>query len=359
MTPLHPWFGLVAASLAATRGTLDLMAHAMGASSMADAVAPAHARTWTTPHVIRRELTTMRVLDFSIPAEGASAIIVAPFALHTTSICDFAPGHSVVEALIKGGVSRILLTDWRSATQKDRYLSIDSYLADLNVLADDTGAPVALVGLCQGGWLAAAYAARFPAKVAKLAIVGAPIDIEAGRSAIADIARATPAETISEMVALGDGLLLGRLMMAIWPAANPTRKDIAETLQLAARAPARVQAAFHRRYTDWYADVIDLPGIFYQQTAEWIFRENRLAKGAFVALGERICLGSIVCPLFLLAARQDEITDQKQLLATADRVATAPDQISSRIVPGRHLSLFMGKRILANDWPDIARFLRQ
>jgi hypothetical protein len=26
-------------------------------------------------------------------------------------------------------------------------------------------------------------------------------------------------------------------------------------------------------------------------------------------------------------------------------------------VPGRHLSLFMGKRVIAEDWPDIARFL--
>ncbi len=33
------------------------------------------------------------------------------------------------------------------------YLSIDNYLADLNVAIDGIGAPVDLVGLCQGGWL--------------------------------------------------------------------------------------------------------------------------------------------------------------------------------------------------------------
>ena len=37
----------------------------------------------------------------------------------------------------------------------------------------DLGGRASLVGLCQGGWLAAAYAARFPGKVAKLVLVGA------------------------------------------------------------------------------------------------------------------------------------------------------------------------------------------
>jgi pimeloyl-ACP methyl ester carboxylesterase len=43
-----------------------------------------------------------------------------------------------------------------------RYLSIDNYLADLDVAVDELGGKVDLVGLCQGGWMALLFAARFP-----------------------------------------------------------------------------------------------------------------------------------------------------------------------------------------------------
>ncbi|MCX7324525.1 MAG: alpha/beta fold hydrolase [Hyphomicrobiales bacterium] len=357
MSPLNPWFGLVAASLAAGRGAFDMMAQLVEAPMSGTARAADHPRAWASPHVVRRDLTTMRVLDFSVGNAGTTAILVAPFALHAATTSDFAPSHSVVESLIRHGVTRLVLTDWRSAGASERFLSIDSYLADLNVLVDDVGAPAALVGLCQGGWLAAAYAARFPAKVSRLALDGAPIDIEAAPSAIAEIIRLTSSETIGELVALGDGLLLGRMLMAMWPVAHPSAADIDAILQREGRKPGPQMAALRQRFLEWNDDLVDLPGVFYRQTSEWIFRENRLAKGLFVALGDRIDLRRIACPLYLLSAGQDEIVASAQLMALAGLVSTPERQVTSRCVPGRHLSLFMGQRTLKHEWPAIAAFL--
>ena len=357
MSPLNPWFGFIAASIAAGRGAFDVMAHLVETPVLKAARSADHQRAWASPHTVRRELTTMRVLDFSNGQPGATAIIVAPFALHAATTGDFAQSHSVVEALLNNGVTRLVLTDWRSAGSADRFLSIDSYLADLNVLVDDVGVPAALVGLCQGGWLATAYAARFPAKVSRLTLAGAPIDIEGGHSAIADIIKLTTSETIRELVALGDGLLLGQVMMAMWPGAHTSPNDVAEILQLENRKHRSARLELHERFTHWNDDLIDLPGVFYLQTSEWIFRENRLAKGTFVALGERINLKDIHCPLYLLAAKQDEIIDPAQLLALASLVSTPSGLVETQIVPGRHLSLFMGQRILERQWPGIGRFL--
>ena len=99
------------------------------------------------------------------------------------AIADLAPGHSLVAALQGAGLRRLFVTDWRSAAPEMRFLTIDNYLADLNVLVDQLGEAVDLIGLCQGGWMALVYAARFPAKVRKLVLAGAPIDIAAGKSA--------------------------------------------------------------------------------------------------------------------------------------------------------------------------------
>ncbi|MBV8791615.1 MAG: poly(3-hydroxyalkanoate) synthetase, partial [Pseudolabrys sp.] len=120
---------------------------------------------WTTPNEVTLQLASMRLRDFSQRAQGRPVLICAPFALHRALVADFAPGHSIVETLHGGGIERVFVTDWRSATPDMRYLSIDSYLADLNVAIDEIGPPVDLVGLCQGGWLSLVYAARFPHKV--------------------------------------------------------------------------------------------------------------------------------------------------------------------------------------------------
>ena len=95
---------------------------------------------WTTPNTVALELATMRLRDCTRTQSGQPALICAPYALHRALIADFAPGHSVVQSLQNGGIDRVYLTDWRSASPDMRYLSIDSYLGDLNVAVDEIDA---------------------------------------------------------------------------------------------------------------------------------------------------------------------------------------------------------------------------
>ena len=133
---------------------------------------------------IRLELPTMLLMerDVQVRAKAPPVLIVAPYAIHEASIADFAEGHSLARVLIAGGSESVALTYWKSATAEMRDYGIDAYLGDLNVAVDDLGGRASLVGLCQGGWLAAAYAARFPRKVARLVLAGAPIDTGAAES---------------------------------------------------------------------------------------------------------------------------------------------------------------------------------
>src|SRR3974390_3025675 len=123
---------------------------------------------WTTRNKVALELPAVRLRDFSTRAEGTTTLVCAPFALHGATIVDFAAHHSLVAALQSAGINRVFVTDWRSATPEMRLWSIDDYLAALNVLVDELGGGVDLIGLCQGGWMALIYAARFPAKARRL-----------------------------------------------------------------------------------------------------------------------------------------------------------------------------------------------
>jgi poly(3-hydroxybutyrate) depolymerase len=321
-----------------------------------DAKANIREPRWTTRNKVALELPAVRLRDFSTGPEGATTLVCAPFALHGATIVDFATRHSLVAALQGAGMRRVFLTDWRSATPEMRYWSIDDYLAALNILVDELGGAVDLIGLCQGGWMALTYAARFPAKVRKLVLAGAPVDIAAGRSRLSELAANTPSSVFKEFVELGDGLVLGHRMLKFWAPALGS----GEIHRLLEPADAIDKAPFRRlesRFRDWYAWTLDLPGAYYLQVVAQIFKENRLATGNFVALGRRIDLSKLHCPLFLLAARDDDIVAPEQIFATEHLVDSGHCPIAKVIAPCGHLGLFMGRNILSTVWPDIACWL--
>jgi poly(3-hydroxyalkanoate) synthetase len=309
---------------------------------------------WTTPSAVALDLATMRLRDCTRRRSGQPALVCAPYALHRALIADFASGHSVVQSLQEGGIERVYLTDWRSATPDMRYLSIDSYLGDLNVAVDEIGAPVDLIGLCQGGWLSLLYAARFPAKVRRLVLVGAPVDLSIG-SALSQLARNAPEAVYDQLVARGGGNVSGEEMRRFWSKA-PNQDDIAAALQqnLSDDEGAALLARFER----WNTETLNLPGTYYLEIVNWIFRENRIASGSFTALGREVHLKDVKAPVFLLAGLDDDVVPATQALATADLLGTPPAFIAAASEPSNHLGLFMGARTHAQAWPRIAKWLR-
>lgn len=314
------------------------------------------ASAWTTPNRVVLELTTMRLRDFSLHAEGAPTLICAPFALHGAAVADFAPGHSLVETLRTAGCGCVFVTDWRSASPDMRFLSIDSYLADLNVVVDELGSPVDLIGLCQGGWMSLIYAARFPRKVRRLVLAGAPVDIRAADSSISELARQTPAVVFGELVRWGGGRVLGQRVLELWGSALDA-EETARVLQLARTMDPTERHALEQRFRDWYIRTVDLPGTYYIQVVSWLFRENRIAEGRFMALGRTIDLATVEIPVFLLAGRDDSLVSTAQLLATARLIGTPEDDIESAVEPCGHLSLFIGRETLARVWRRVAKWL--
>jgi poly(3-hydroxyalkanoate) synthetase len=313
---------------------------------------------WTTRHCIHLDLGTMALRDFSCGEGGTPTLICAPFALHAATIADFAPGRSVVEALRSGGIERLHVTDWRSAGPDMRFLSIDSYLAELNVAVDELGGPVDLIGLCQGGWMALTYAARFPHKVRRLVLAGAPVDIAAGQSQLSQMTVQLPLAAFEEFVGSQGGRVLGQRVLHIWGTAL-IADDSRRVLQLAPEDNSRAAEDLQRRFEEWYDLTVDLPGTYYLQVVSWLYQQNRLATGNFVALGRKVDLARLYHPIFLLGARDDEIVAPEQLFATANRVGTPKERIVTVAEPCGHLSLFLGAETIKDTWRRIAHWLRE
>lgn len=307
---------------------------------------------WTTPNRVALELATFRLRDFSRKESGPPALICAPYSLHRALIADFATDHSIVEALQRGGVNRLYLTDWRSAAPNMRYLSIDNYLADLNVAVDEIGPPLDLIGLCQGGWMSLLYAARFPEKVRRLVLVGAPVDVSV-ESELSHMVAHAAAGVFEGLVTGGGGLARGADLIGAWRA-NP---DMETALQRSLPREDADAQDLRERFARWHSETLDLPGVFYLEVVDKIFKENRLAHGTFAALGREPQLSKLNIPVFLLAGGNDEVVPEAQAMATTRLLGTPPASIASEVTPSTHLGLFIGRTTLAASWSRIARWL--
>ena len=354
MALLWPALWAESASELASAAAREYVNFAIGPGREADVPEP----QWSTRNRVALELPSVRLRDFSTGGDGVPTLICAPFALHGSTITDFAPRHSLVAALQGAAIKRLFVTDWRSASPEMRFLSIDNYLTELNVSggrARRHGAPhravprgVDGVGLC-----------RALPRQSRQAGARRSSDRHCSRQArgCTDLARDTPIAIFKELVELGGGRILGRHALQFWAPNMPDRETIRELLQSSAATSSSTFRRLESRFRDWYAWTLDLPGTYYLQAVEYLFKDNRLATGRFVALGREVDLSNLRCPLFLLAARDDEVVAPEQIFATEGLVNSRRCAIQKMIAPGSHLALFMGKDTLRDAWSEIAQWV--
>lgn len=314
---------------------------------------------WATSHKEVYSLNTFTLRDFSQEKgkKETPVLLLPPYAGHTSVIADFQKGQSLVETLLQLGIHNIVLTDWHTATIEMKDYDIDHYLADLNVAIDDLGGAVHLVGLCQGGWMASLYAARFPHKVKTLVIAGSPIDTQAGHGVIKGYVNKLPFRFYQEMVIAGGGLMKGAFMVEGFKNMHPEKQYIEKYVDLYEHIDDPDYVSRIENFERWYEYTIDLPGKWYLQVVKELFKENRFVTGTFKALGKVLNPKSITCPLYLLAGQQDDITPQEQVFQAAHFFGTSQKDITKDLAQGGHIGLFMGTKALTQKWPIIAQWI--
>jgi poly(3-hydroxyalkanoate) synthetase len=117
----------------------------------------------------------------------------------------------------------------------------------------------------------------------------------------------------------------------------------------------RLEAIFKH----WNAWTIDVPGTYYLEVVEKLYKANQLATGSFIALGQQIDLSRLRLPMYLLAGSADEVVAPEQLLAVERLTGTRSENLRRDIAPCNHLGLFMGKQTLEQYWPKIARWTKE
>ncbi len=307
---------------------------------------------WTSPNEIVFETSIARLRDFSCGSRAASppALLLPPQAGHDSCIVDFSEDQSQVRTLRSAGLRRLWALDWVGANSATKDATIDDYIAFIDRAAAVLGEPFHLIGDCQGGWLAAIYAALRPEQVRTLTVAGAPIDFHAGRAVIADWVALLDRRFYEVAVALGGGVLRGSFALGGFIGIKP-ENELSKQLRLLANLhdPAHVER--YRAFEDWYRYTQDIPGAFYLWIVEHLFRRNALIKGELEVGGEPVDLRRIRVPLNLLAGAEDHITPPAQVFAMERAVSSR--RVVRRTTSGGHLGLFMGREALHEHWPPL------
>lgn len=313
--------------------------------------------SWSSPHRLVWTTPVARLRDF---ADGAATdvvptLLLPPQAGHDSCIVDFSAEQSQVKAAKAAGLSRLFSLDWVGASQDTKDATVEDYIEAIDRATAELGGRANLVGDCQGGWLAAIYAALRPERVHTLTLAGAPIDFAAGAPAIGDWVCALGGGDLAfyrGLVAASGGVMPGKHMLNAFIMLKP-EAEVDKQLQLLSHLDDEQHLERYRAFEDWFKHTQDIPGAFYLWIVEHLFRDNELVRGSLVVGGERVDLGRIECPLNLLGGATDHITPPVQVFAAADHVATPSEQITKATTSGGHLGLFMGSEALREYWPPI------
>src|SRR5207247_10851583 len=172
------------------------------------------------------------------------------------------------------------------------------------------------------------------------------------------VAEAAPLSMFPSLVDLGDGRVIGRNVARLWgndPDANGIRESLQTLQPIGSSEFTQLEAVFK----NWNSWTIDLPGTYYLEVIEKLYRRNELASGRLVALGQKIDLSRLRLPMYLLAGSADEVVAPDQLLAVERLAGTQPEYVRHEVAPCNHLGLFMGKRTLEEYWPRIVRWMKE
>lgn len=318
------------------------------------------------PEVIWRSGCS-RLLDFGTAPEAKDPqgppVFIVPSLINRSYILDLARGASFLRWLAARGL-RPLLLDWGEPEAAEAGFDLHAYgaqrlLPALRHAQAATGRPVALLGYCMGGTLAAGLAARAPEGVSKLITIGAPWDFVSTQG-IAGSFRAmlrsqgtARAERMLDSMGYAFGLAPVSLFQTLFAMVNPIQAAV-KFQKLARLDPDSAAARHFVALEDWLADGVPMPVPAAKDLLiGWQIR-NDTARGRWSFLGGAVDPKAISMPSLVFWGLSDSIAPA----ALAAPLARAIPR--SRVIAPRtgHVGMVVGSAARGQVWRPIAEFLR-
>jgi polyhydroxyalkanoate synthase len=309
--------------------------------------------SFSTPSRIVYEGGKLRLRHYA-PVEPAHATpILFVYALTKRAfILDLAPGRSVVQSLAQQGF-HVYLTDWIPPASSDSSRGLDAYVnedlvnAAKVIAAERETSQVSIIGYCLGALLGVIYTALHPWDVRNLVALTVPLEM----SATATLVPAWLSAQTVELIAA----LYGNCPAWVFSALSSARLMTRVAQFRAEICGGEERSVVFDRFLSWIGSDVPLAGQLFREVAIEIFGQNRLARGEFTVRDELISLRRIICPLFNVLARFDELVPPRacepltQLVRSRDRQTV--------VFPSSHVGVAAGLAAHERLWPVVGQWL--
>ncbi len=294
---------------------------------------------WHSDYDVAYEDQAIRLLCFQ---QGqTSALIVPPQAGHHSFIADYDNGQSLVQCAMKESESLgVYAVEWKTCSFKRRREGIVDLVSQLDRAVDNVPGKPYLIGLCQGGWLSAIYAALYPNRVSSsgMTLAGAPIDTHASKSALDDAVK-MPMWWFESLVMMGGGLMRGDSMLTGWKSSDPKQHYYDRYVN-----PKEGTDRFY----EWYDLTQDLAGGWYLWVIEYLFKKNHLGKNQLDVGDQRVDLRNIRGHVNVVVGSKDTITPKEHACGILNYCDGSVHEIDAG-----HIGVFMSRKGIKSIWKDI------
>jgi len=301
-----------------------------------------------------------RLRDYGNHETSHSLIIVAA-PIKRPYIWDLSPSASAIAYCLREGL-HVYLLEWLPASRRTSTYGLDEYalaIADCiaKVSVEGRGSRPFLIGHSLGGTLAAIYAATAPTTIRGLALLAAPLCFQPQQSQFRDGLVALVPSTLSDLDPFP-----GSLLSQVSALASPGTFIWSRMMDAALSSTDHYALEMHARIERWTLDEMALPGKLVRQIIEWLYRENRLCRGA-LQIGETLVEPSNLSASTLAVVNTaDEIAPLASIKPFTDampaknvRIIEYPGEVGVCL---QHLGILVGREARTKVWPEIISWLK-
>jgi polyhydroxyalkanoate synthase len=256
-------------------------------------------------------------------------------------VLDLQPDRSLIRRLLEGGRD-VYLIDWGDADEADRRTGLADYIEDHlggcvgYLRADGGGAPIDLLGVCQGGVLSLCFTALNPEAIARLITVTTPVDFHTEDNLLARWVRGVDTALLEAC-----GNLPGEVLNALFLALMPFRLTQEKYVRLLLGNPDQAAVEDFVRMERWIFDSPPQAAAALAQFVRLFYQENAFVRGTLRLNGRALDLKAVRQPLLNLYALGDHIVPSAACAALEHHVGSR-DYSACALATG-HIGMYVSR----------------
>lgn len=315
-----------------------------------------------TPYRVVYKETGLTLRSYGDATQDGPTILIVPAPIKRAYIWDLAPEVSVVRRCLQHGM-RVYLTEWTPVTAGQNFGLADYadrlLAACLDAIASDAGEDqVVLAGHSLGGTLSAIFSCLHPQRIRNLVLLEAPLHFAEDAGRFAPMVAATPD---THFIEEHFDCVPGSFLNAVSVAAAPFEFQWQRLIDMSFCTSNRDALVNHMRVERWMHDEFAMPGKFFTEIVERLYREDHLMQGELCIAGKTIGPRDLDVPLLNVVDPRSKVIPPQSIIPFHEAAAGSSKKLleyQGDVGIGiQHVGVLVGTNAHATLWPEIFDWL--